>query len=226
MAQGLFAGCTDYKSQSLKDIQEDIEHWQKYSEKTKKEFEQIICALKESGYWEKNIPLEFRSFCAEVVHICDTFYHDFGLVLASISKDKITKREISILQNIYQVAHDAEKECPRAYRTGGSRWHQYGDETFAKVEELYAHGRDFFVTLFDVGNIVYRLEHYVKEEVVVDRSIHAENSVVIGDENYITNSNLNANNSSKSKMKWLTEHLWLPLLVAVVSGLIIWIVTK
>lgn len=226
MAQGLFAGCTDYSTQSLKDIQKDIEHWKNYSKKRKRELEEIIALLKECGYWEKNVPLEFRSFCADVVRICDTFYHDFGLVLTSISKDKITKREISILQNIYQVAHDTEKECPRAYRTGNSRWHQYGDKTFEKVEELYAHSRDFFVTLFDVGNVVYRLENYLKEEVVIDKSIHAENSVVIGDGNCITNSNLNANNSSKSKIKWLTEHLWLPLLVAVVSGLIIWIVTK
>jgi len=226
MTQGLFAGCTDYSTQSLKDIQEDIEHWKTLCKSKKEEFEGIIAFLKGCGYWEKNVPFEFRSFCAEVIHTYDTFYHDFGLVLETISKDKVTKREISILQNIYQVAHDIEKEYPRAYRTGNSRWHQYGDKTFEKVEELYAHGRDFFVTLFDVGNVKYRLEHYVKEELVIDKSIHAENSVVIGDGNCITKSSLNANNPSKSKTKWLTEHLWLPLLVAVVAGLIIWIVTK
>lgn len=226
MAQGLFAGCTDYSTQSLKDIQEDIEHWQNYSKRIEMEFEEIISFLKECGYWEKNVPLEFRSFCAAVVRICDTFYHDFGIVLAAISKDKVTKREISILQNIYQVAHDTEKQCPLAYRTGNSRWHEYGDKTFEKVEKLYAHGRDFFVTLFDVGNAAYRLEHYVKEEVIVDKSVYAENSVVVGDGNHITNSNLNVNDSPKSKVEWLVENFWAPFLVAFISGLLVWLCTK
>ena len=225
MSQGLFAGCTDYTNQSLNDIQEDIEYWQKYSEETKSEHEGIIRDLKKCGYWEKNVPLAFRAHCSAVIRTCDTFAHDFGLVLTAINKDKITKREISILKNIDRVSHALEQECSSAYRTGDELWHQYGDEPFNQVEKLYADGRNYFVTLLDVGNAAHRLEDYMKEETVVDKSICAENSVVIGDGNQITKSNLEVNSPSRNVKGWLVEHLWLPIFVAVISGLLVWLVT-
>ena len=225
MAQGFLAGCTDYTNQSLKDIQEDVENWRRYSKKKKKEFKGIIRELKNCGYWEKNVPLEFRAHCCDVIRTCDTFAHDFGLVLTALKNERITKREISILKNIYHVSHTLERECPRAYRTGGERWHQYGDKTFDKVETLYAHGRDYFVTLFDVGNAACRLEDYMKEETVVDQSIHAKNSIVIGDGNHISEVNLKNESSSGNIASWLTEHFWVPIVVGVIVALIAWFVT-
>lgn len=228
MTQSLFAGCTDYTEQSLEDIRKDIAHWKKLSAEVKEEFRGIIQELTECGYWEKNVPSEFRSFCGEIMTICDTFSHDFSMVLAAIDQDSITKREIAIMNNIYQVAHERERECPKVYRTNNSRWHEYGDENFEKANDLYAHGRDYFVTLFDVGTAVFRLEHYMKEETKIDKSIHAENSIIVGNDNKIEKSTFQTGTKKPGKgiKIWLTEHFWLPLIVAVVAGLIIWYITR
>ena len=228
MVQSLFGGCTDYTEQSLKDIREDILHWKNVSIEIKKEFQETIKTLTECGYWEKTVPYDYRVFCNEMMVICDTFLHDFSIVLDAIDQDKITNREIEIMKNIYQISHEREKEWPRVYRTDDSRWHQYGDENFTKAEELYAHGRDYFVMLFDVGNMTFRLKQYMKKEIAVDNSIHVDNSIIVGNDNNIKDSTFHtgSKNLKNNIIEWLLEHLWLPILVTVIGGLLLWLITK
>ena len=228
MAQGLFAGGTDYRNQSLDDIREDVDHWRQKSQALKEKFKETIGQLRERNYWDQTVPFNFRGFCNATIKTCDTVYYDFGRVLIAIDKDEITKREISIVRNIARIAGEKELQAAAAFKSDGRNWHSYGDENFKKVEELYADGRDFFLTLLDAGNVAGRLEDYVKEEPVVDKSIHAENSVVIGDGNQFANSDINVNKEmedSKSIGKWLMENLWFPILAGLIVGLILWFIT-
>lgn len=225
MAQSLFAGETDYRNQSLNDIRKDIDHWRQESQDLKEKFKETIGQLRECNYWDQTVPFNFRGFCNATIKTCDTVYYDFGRVLSVIDKDEITKREITIMRNIAHIAGEKELQAATTFKANERHWQNYEDENFQKAEELYADGRDFFLTLLDARNAAGRLEDYVKEDPVVDKSIHAENSVVIGDGNQFANSDINVNKEmedSKSIGKWLMENLWLPILV----GLIIWFITE
>ena len=225
MAQGLFAGGTGYRNQSLDDIREDVDHWRQKSQDLKEKFKETIGQLRERNYWDQTVPFNFRGFCNATIKTCDTVYYDFGRVLSAIDKDEITKREIAIMRNIAHIAGEKELQAATTFKANEGHWQNYEDENFQKAEELYADGRDFFLTLLDAGNAAGRLEDYVKEEPVVDKSIHAENSVVIGDGNQFSNSDVNVNKEvkeSKSIGKWLMENLWFPLLVVVIG----WYITE
>ena len=225
MAQGLFAGETDYRNQSLNDIRKDVDYWRQESQNLKEKFRETIDQLRERNYWDQTVPFDFRGFCNATIKTCDTIYYDFGRVLIAIDNDKITKREIVIMRNIAHVAGERQLQAATTFKTNEGHWQNYEDENFQKTEELYADGRDFFLTLLDAGNAAGRLEDYVKEEPVVDKSIHAENSVVIGDGNRFANSDINVNKEmedSKSIGKWLMETLWVSILV----GLIIWFIPE
>ena len=94
---------------------------------------------------------------------------------------------------------------------------------------MYSETRDFLVTLFDVGNASDRLEQYAKEASIIKKEINATNSIVINGENNIQDSSVcNAKNlESKDRnsgsriLKWLLEHFWVPIIVAVVAGIIV-----
>lgn len=227
MSQGLFAGFTDYSEQSISDIAEDIARWIDYSERIKKEFQSTIDSLTKVGYWDY-VPYDYSSFCEEIPSLCDTFAADFNIVLSAVSKDRITRREITLMENIYNVAHKKERELVSAYKGGDTRWHNYGDNNFAQTETLYKHVRDYFVTLFDVDNVAGRMEHYMKDDTIIDNSIHAEDSVIIGNGNEISDTTIRtkADGRKSSKCKWQLENIWLPIVVAVVAGIIVWLITK
>ena len=229
MSQGLLAGGTDYTTQSLADIKEDIIRWKNYSESIKKFLEKSILELKENNYWEEEVPFDFRTFSYNMLKMCDTLSYDFEIVIKTIEKDESTKREVTIMNNVWKISRETERELVQAYKGGGSRWHQYGEHNFSKVEKMYSETRDFLVTLFDVGNASDRLEQYAKEASIIKKEINATNSIVINGENNIQDSSVcNAKNlESKDRnsgsriLKWLLEHFWVPIIVAVVAGIIV-----
>lgn len=224
MSQGIIAGATDYSIQSIDDIKTDIENWIKYGARIRKEFQETIQDLTKIGYWD-NVPYNYRSFCEEIPTLCDTFESDFNIVLSAIRKDRITRREITLMENICNIAHGSERELVSAYKDGDYRWKRYGDSNFAKAEALYQHIRDYFVTLFDVDNAAGRMEHYMKDEATINNSIHAENSIIIGNENEFSNSSVSLNREKKEVWKWLSEHFWCPIIVAIIAGVILWLLT-
>lgn len=227
MSQGLFAGFTNYSEQSISDIKKDITRWIDYSERIKKEFQSTIDNLTKSGYWDY-VPYDYSSFCEEIPALCDTFIADFNIVLSAISEDKITQREITLMENIHNVVRQKERELVSAYKGGDTLWHNYGDNNFAQAEALYKHVRDYFVTLFDVDNAAGRMEHYMRDGAIVDNSVHAENSVVIGNGNEIGDATIstNINSTEKGTLKWLSEHIWLPTITAIIAGVVVWLITR
>lgn len=143
MAQGLAAGMTDYSKQTIGDIKSDIEYWIKYSEETKNEFSTIINDLEDCGYWKKNVPLNFQIYCHSIGQICDTFCSDFRIIIAAIDGDAITKREITLMNNIFEVASKNEEQSWQIFKENED-WKEFMDPMYQKAETLYAHARDFF----------------------------------------------------------------------------------
>lgn len=225
MSQGLFAGFTKYSEQSISDIKEDIIRWIDYSERIKKEFQSTIDSLTKVGYWDY-VPYDYSSFCEEISSLCDTFTADFNIVLSAVAKDRITRREITLMENIYNVACQKERELVSVYKGGDTRWHNYGDNNFAQAETLYKHVRDYFVSLFDVDNAAGRMEHYMKDESIIDNSVHAENSVIVGNDNSISDSDINVGTKKKSFGEWFAEYWWCPLGTTILGGIIVWLITK
>lgn len=225
MSQGLFAGFTKYSEQSISDIKEDIIRWRDYSERIKKEFQSTIDNLTETGYWDY-VPYDYSSFCEEIPALCNTFLTDFNIVLSAISEDKITPREITLMENIHNVVHQKERELVSAYKGGDTHWHKYGDNDFAQAEALYKHVRDYFVTLFDVDNAAGRMEHYMRDDTIVDNSIRAENSIIVGNSNDISDSNIGIDTEKKSFGKWLAEYWWCPLGATIIGGIVVWLITN
>lgn len=225
MSQGLFAGFTKYSEQSISDIKEDIIRWIDYSERIKKEFQSTIDSLTKVRYWDY-VPYDYSSFCEEISSLCDTFTADFNIVLSAVAKDRITRREITLMENIYNVACQKERELVSVYKGGDTRWHNYGDNNFAQAETLYKHVRDYFVSLFDVDNAAGRMEHYMKDESIIDNSVHAENSVIVGNDNSISDSDINVGTKKKSFGEWFAEYWWCPLGTTILGGIIVWLITK
>lgn len=222
MAQSLFAGMTNYSEQTILDIKADIEKWIEYSQKIKAFFQETIAELKVTSYWETKIPFGFRSFCLNVVTVCDTFSSDFQIILLAINRDNVTRREIDLMRNIYRVACENETDSWKSFRNfdGDGHWHEYGDPLFEKVENLYDKSRDYFGTLKDVSNAAARMENYMKDEIKIQNN--TDNSIHIGDNNKISKSNISTG-QQKEKESWIKKWWW-TFVVPIVAGLIVGII--
>lgn len=159
MAQGIFGGATSYDEQSLKDIQLDCEKWVEYTKDIKKAFEEGINKSKANKFWGQ-VPWNFQATLVSSITCFDTYLHDFSMIINSISKGEITKREVQLLYKIGIKAMEFNCEYGKSYKEE-SRWKKYGDADFMVIERLYADGRDFFVTLQDAANASNRLNDYV-----------------------------------------------------------------
>lgn len=226
MAQSVFAGATNYSRQSILDIKKDIEYWIEMSTQLAKDFTEIIAELRSRGYWN-NVPFDFQVFCERTICICETFICDLQKVIEAIDCDRITKREISLMHNIGTVAHEQEECSWKTYKNkDDGYWHDYGNENFQQVEDLYEKGRGYYCTLFDAGNMASRMEDYMRDENHVDNSIHANNSVVVGSNSTIRESEIN--NGSRRHSNPGKRTVWgkfgIPLLVTIIGGVIVAII--
>lgn len=226
MTQGLIAGGTNYSEQSIKDIQKDIEFWISLCKENKTLFEKTIAELKDKNYWDEKVATNFQAFCYSVPKVCDMFCSDFQTILSAIDEDQITKREISLMKNIYKVSCDNEEYSWRSFNgeDDGGRWHDYGNPLFQKVEKLYGEGRDFFATLLDASNAACRMEDYMKEEkTVVNNSVYTDNSITVGSGAKIQSSILGHSNiiEKPQKKSSFWKKFWLPLVITVVGGVLV-----
>lgn len=221
MAQSIFAGCTNYSEQTSEDILKDIMFWIKYSQEIKCQFENTIEELRDSGYWNSKVDFDFRLFSESMPQMINTFISDFEIVCESIEQDHILPRDIKILKNIRDVVFENERHCWKTYKSD-SAWHDYGNPDFKKVEQLYADGRDYLVTLKDVGNAASRLEDYMRENKVVEVT-KTDNSIHIGDKNKIKKVNIGNNNGAEPKQNTgskFKDIFLIPLIVAVIAAVI------
>ena len=226
MARGLFPGMTNYSDQSLSDIAEDIRSWIKCCEKTKTKFETNIAAIKKDGLWDSTIPYDFQTFCLNTPLTCDTYINDFNNVLKSVEADHITSTEIHLMNNLYKTAQKNENWCVEAYKYSGPRgWCKFGAPEFAKIEELYSEGRNFYINMFDIDNVTTRMKDYMKVgTVIVDKSTHTDQSINFGDQSTVNITGNNAqlgSNINKEEKKTICEKILLPFLITIIGGVVV-----
>jgi hypothetical protein len=109
---------------------------------------------------------------------CDTLKYDLEKVKKSIESDTIRIQDVNLLKAIGSTSHDLNIRYGKAMNQCDSDWEYYEDSNFQLVVDLYAKGRDFFVTLLDVGNAGVRLKDYAGEHSIVTNEINVGGNIV------------------------------------------------
>lgn len=185
MAQGLIGGATSYEEQSLKDILEDINRWVEYTEEISLEINKGITKLKESNFWNK-VYFNFQMTLLSSLTCQESYLHDFSIIIKAIQQDKITEREVRLLRHIGKKAIEFNHEYGRTFKEEFD-WRDYGNPDFTVAEDLYADGRDYFVTLQDATNAAARLNDYIST--LPNVTTNNINQTVPGSGNIITGIN-------------------------------------
>ncbi|MCC5910032.1 MAG: hypothetical protein JJT76_06305 [Clostridiaceae bacterium] len=159
MPQGIIGGATSYEEQSMKDILSDIESWIEYTKSNKRFIEEGIGHLKECNFWDE-IPFNFQMTILSTITCQKTYLEDFEIISNAIKDDRVSEKEVKLLAKIGKKAREFNNEYGRTYKDE-SRWKKYGDKDFKVAENLYARGRDYFVSLQDASNAACRLEDYI-----------------------------------------------------------------
>ncbi|EIM08463.1 hypothetical protein A1A1_00155 [Planococcus antarcticus DSM 14505] len=200
MAQGIFGGMTNYDDQSLEDILTDLRHWVDYTKEIKNFIEQGTKTLKESGYWNR-VPFNFQTILISSIKTQQTFLHDFKLIMNAIQNERLSSREVELMKRIGLNAEDYNVQYGKSYKED-SDWKDYGNKDFKVVENLYADGRDYFITIQDASNISTRLSDYFNPiSHSVNQSVHqlisGNNNIVAGYNNGTMNkTEINVNDFS------------------------------
>lgn len=214
MARGAFIGGTDYSSQSLKDMVEDIENWIQSLEESREIFTSNINELEKKGYWN-SVDYDFKASCYDLIRYFGNGIVDLRTVLDGINSD-IKEFHIRLLENLGSTAHEQHTYHRRVWREYHNK--EYGEPMFNIVERLYAEGSDMAGDLFDINNLAARLKHFVgmsNQPEVLKSSINVNNhfnSTVTGvQQNYessnihqLVNVDLN-NNNEKEEIKILIK---------------------
>lgn len=175
MAQSIFGGGTSYEEQSLDDILEDIERWLEYTKKTKQRLSESLEKSKNNGFWAK-VDCDFQLTIYSSLSYFQTIINDLSLIKEAIIYERITNREVVLLKKIGEKSFEYNIEYGKTYKRN-ERWHDYGNPDFQVVEDMYAKGRDYFVTLQDAGNASSRLEDYMQRGQIVHNSINIKGDV-------------------------------------------------
>lgn len=160
MAQGLFGGLTSYETQSLQDIFEDIEKWIGLTNEIEKLVVDRYTKLQNCGFWNK-IPFNFQHTIGSTIRYFNTIKYDFSLIKDAIEKDYITEKEVNLLRTIGHEAGSFDIDYGKTYKEDLHKWSDYDNPDFRLAEEIYNHGRGYFVTLRDASNAAHRLEDYM-----------------------------------------------------------------
>ena len=175
MAQGLIGGATSYQDQSLQDILADVVNWIFYTEDRKSFLSQEHQKLVSRGYWDV-IPYDFQMTIVSSIRFCDTIVHDLNIVKTAIDTNRITQREVILLNNIGIKAQEYNCEYPHTFRENRF-WHDYDNPDFRVAENIYCKGRDFFVTLQDAANAAHRLRDYMDNRNIVNNTLNITGDV-------------------------------------------------
>lgn len=176
MTQGVFGGSTSYDEQSLQDILSDINNWIIYTSDRKAYIFERKEKLLKSKFWDKT-PFDFQMTILSTISYCNTILFDLELVRTAILNNCVTEKEVNLLRNIGRKAIEYNSEYSKTYKEDRRYWHEYGNPDFMVVEEIYAKGRDYFVTMQDAGNAAYRLEDYMEKGQVINNTLNIGGSV-------------------------------------------------
>jgi nucleoside phosphorylase len=154
---------TDYSQQTIDDIEEDLLAWVEALEETRQTISSEYSALLASGYWDK-VPFNVKSLFGYATKFYDSSAKDIGGILAHI-RSEVAQSHVALLERMASTAVQLNIRF-------GLVWHRdydkkkYGDPDFAKVERIYAVGRDMAVDLIDIGNASNRLSDYIGKRAI------------------------------------------------------------
>lgn len=173
--QSIFGGATSYEEQSLNDIKDDIICWTKYTKEIQSEISNSLEISKNNRFWNK-VDYDFQMTVYASISYFKTILEDFKIIVTAIENNCISSSEITLLRKIGQKSIQYNREYPKTYKDN-QKWHDYGNPKFAVVENMYAHGRDYFVTLQDAANAASRLEDYMNRRNIINTTMTVNGNV-------------------------------------------------
>ena len=87
MSREIFIGGTDYSRQSLHDMIKDIKGWDKNINFTQDFFQQNIKILNKSGYWDTNVPYDFKILISRTTEIFATSTKELSEILNELGEE-------------------------------------------------------------------------------------------------------------------------------------------
>jgi hypothetical protein len=159
MTRGLMAGMTDYSHQSLDDILTDLKSELGHVKETIKELEAHGDVLIKNGYWNKNVPYDFKSIIGYSLKHYKTTVTEITDIIKEVNIE-VMPHHVQRLRKIAEVADQINVDI-------GQVWHRkydskdYGEANFMIVEEIYAVTRNAAGNLLDVSNMAGRLNDFI-----------------------------------------------------------------
>jgi len=159
MAKGLFAGMTDYSHQSFDDIIDDLKKEIETIDFFVDKVNQNLNEVQESGYWNDNVPTDFKSIIGYALRLYNTTKSEFNDIIADIQFE-VAEHHCRRLNKIAETAQEVNVDI-------GQVWHrkydnkEYGNDDFRKVENIYGFTRDVAANLTDTYNIAERLKDFI-----------------------------------------------------------------
>ena len=159
MAKGLFAGMTDYSHQSFDDIIDDLKKEIETIDFFVDKVNQNLNEVQESGYWNDNVPTDFKSIIGYALRLYNTTKSEFNDIIEDIQFE-VAEHHCRRLNKIAETAQEVNVDI-------GQVWHrkydnkEYGNDDFRKVENIYGFTRDVAANLTDTYNIAERLKDFI-----------------------------------------------------------------
>ncbi|WP_195939320.1 hypothetical protein [Romboutsia sp. 1001713B170131_170501_G6] len=157
MARSIFAGGTDYRGQSIDDIKKDLIDTQDLLKKTVRLFEKDLEKLKELGKF-KYMDFDFRASTYDLINFFKTSIDDIDLIIEGINNG-LNNVHMNLLENMQRLSHEKNKHHRKMFRNYYNP--EYRTLHFDIIEELYQEGGDVTASMFDLGNMVERLQQFI-----------------------------------------------------------------
>src|SRR3989344_6206677 len=159
MTQSLFAGSTNYTSQTLAHMVKDLKNFITFFDDTTKSIAENVQRLETANYWA-TVPQDFRMLIEYTINW-------FGKTALSDMRQILRDLPAGVRENHVRRLQAIGKQAIQLNRDYGKVWHQdyghkdYDSPEFRVVETLYKDGRDMMGTLMDMDNLAVRLADFI-----------------------------------------------------------------
>ncbi|MBA4320141.1 MAG: hypothetical protein C0412_17210 [Flavobacterium sp.] len=177
MARSIVAGLTDYSTQTISEMSEDLNEWNLYLTETCEILKRTISELQESGYWES----VFGDFSDYILY-CIDFFERSNKEISEINKEigeEVQTHHVTRLNTIGIKASEINRQIGALWnREYPGQLKDYQNPNFRKVEKLYNNSRDAVADLLDLTNLASRLQDYIGKKMKENSKDISLNEVV------------------------------------------------
>ena len=166
MAKGSIGGGTDYSHQTLDDIKSDLISEAKNAKDFINMIEEKIEKLETIGYWNSNVPYDFKSCVAYALRHYSTTIHEIEDIVSDFPSE-IKEHHCVRLRNIGQVARQIDTDISQIwYRRDFKK--EYETPNFLMLEDVCADTQQMAINLLDINNMASRLEQFIGRKTMVN----------------------------------------------------------